>query len=116
MGALQQRALPRSSSQPKTGRLSNARIGAPQLVQWEAGKATLSPRGKRWMTTFKKLPKTRPSETPTLIQNQGGSSKTVTRRQITPAFADDYTRQLGGWFDWTATPTSPTVDPALRCG
>jgi hypothetical protein len=30
------------------------------------------------MTTFKKLPKTSPNDTPTPIQNQAGSSKTVT--------------------------------------
>src|SRR5690349_2109437 len=35
------------------------------------------------MTTFRKLPNTRPSDTPTAIQNQSGSSATVTPRAYT---------------------------------
>src|SRR5688500_2978136 len=83
MGALQQRAFPRSSSQERMGRLSDGRIGVPQLVQREAGNARLSPRGSRGITTFRKLPKTSPNGTPMPIQNHSGNSATVTLRAYT---------------------------------
>src|SRR5215475_4841267 len=54
-------------------------MGVPHAGQRDAGKATLSPRGSRWMTTFRKLPSTRPSETAMLAQNQKGSSASTGR-------------------------------------
>lgn len=44
-----------------TGRLSWARIVLPQAGQWERPKTTVSPRGTRWATTFRKLPAIEPS-------------------------------------------------------
>jgi hypothetical protein len=47
IGAPQQRALPRSKSQPRTGRLSKIRIGVLHEGQWEGGLTTLNPAGTR---------------------------------------------------------------------
>src|SRR5262245_27012777 len=56
------------------GTLSHAAIGLPQAGQWEPGKARFSPRGSRWMTTFRKLPKSSPSATATAVRKTGGNS------------------------------------------
>jgi hypothetical protein len=42
------------------GMLSSGRIAAPQAGQCDPGQTTDSPRGVRWMTTFRKLPMTAP--------------------------------------------------------
>ena len=43
----------RAGDQERTGRLSSARIGAPQAGQRERGVTVDSPAGRRWMTTFR---------------------------------------------------------------
>ena len=42
------------------GMLSYQRIGLPHCGQWERGEMTDSPRGRREIHTFKKLPKASP--------------------------------------------------------
>ena len=64
-----QRAL--SSSQLRRGMFSNQRSWRPQFRQCDRGDRMLSPRGRRTIHTFRKLPKIRPS------RNAAASKKTA---------------------------------------
>src|SRR5690242_8762679 len=61
MPARQSRQRPRSSSHETTGISSRGRMPASQAGQCERGRTTDSPRGTRWMTTFRNDPTTRPT-------------------------------------------------------
>src|SRR5512142_2726047 len=56
----QRRQRARSAIQETTGRLSYQAMGAPQRGQRERGRTMDSPRGRRAMTTFAKLPSAAP--------------------------------------------------------
>lgn len=61
MAAPQSRQRPRNASQPKIGILSNQRMGCLQAGQWEPGLTRLIRAGRRYTTTFRKLPTTPPT-------------------------------------------------------
>src|SRR5262245_59783818 len=55
--ARHKRQRPPSSAKLMSGMLSKALIGALQAPQCDPGKTIDSPRGTRWITTLRKLPK-----------------------------------------------------------
>ena len=70
IGARQRAHRPRRTSQLSTGTFSNQRSSRPQLPQADGGNTTDLPRGSLKLTTFRKLPMTRPKR-PAMIQAPG---------------------------------------------
>src|SRR5262245_19695979 len=70
MGARQARQRPRRASQEATGTLSYQEIAAEQEGQRERGRTRDCSRGRRWTTTFRKLPYTQPYAKAARVQNR----------------------------------------------
>src|ERR687894_1956817 len=95
MGSPQRRQRPRSRSHESTGTLSYGAIGAPQPGQRERGRTSDSPRGRRWITTFRKLPMSAPrtpaSATAAAMATAPGSRRgsLLAAGDVSPGVLDD---------------------------
>src|ERR1043166_6242088 len=74
MGAPQLRHRPRRDSHVISGRLRNHGMEYLQCGQWEGGDTMLSPNGRRWMQTLRKLPTTEPNTKNTTDQKWKGTA------------------------------------------
>src|SRR5580765_1002210 len=83
IGARHARHRPPRISHERTGTLSHAAIGAPHDGQRERGDTSDSPRGRRWTTTFRKLPTIRPKRPATTSPSVANASYGGTASAVT---------------------------------